>query len=100
MAGVYPGIGEAQEAALSTEQTELSGKVVVADPQPKMPRPEKGKRRGRRGRRNKGRQKVKGEGGGGGGRRRGRERESKESKVPIWNVGSVARTDGGSIRRR
>lgn len=79
MAGVYPGIGEAQEATLSTEQTELSGKVVVADPQPKMPRPEKGKRRGRRGRRNKGRQKVKGEGGGGG-RKKERERERVERK--------------------
>lgn len=46
MAGV--GTGEAKEAALSTEQTELSGKVVGADPQPEMPRPEKGKRRKKR----------------------------------------------------
>lgn len=45
---MYPGIGEAQEAALTGEQTELSGKVVVAEPRPEMPKPEKGKRRGRK----------------------------------------------------
>lgn len=36
-AGVYPGIREPQEVALSREQTELSGKFGTADPQAGMP---------------------------------------------------------------
>ena len=58
MTGGCPRIREPQEAALSREPTELSGKVGLADPRPGIPQMCEGKEereKERGGRRNKGR---------------------------------------------